>query len=297
VRLTVIANATQTHVRGAKNWATVKKASDDVIVQATTDPDTPDCWNKINWSGDSGTPVAGHPNQRQLSRAASKKYHVEAELGGVNDHVDVWVLWADLVITIGTGDTIDSGNDASFLAAGHNWPAHLGGGNKLGPLSKEGTTLTYAYTVGKMQAKATLTPPGIEDVIDRSSWHIKRKVTVKAWDNGVSSVDFTDHDDTSDAFALDVDPKSGTSTREIYDIDAPGCSTVLGTTITHTSEVYANFTQHVTVSLDTETKCSDDKTWSYVARVDVDKASGKVEQNDLSLSHVAIPGSPQYPHR
>jgi len=79
VRLTVIQNATQTHVTGAKNWATVKKSTDDVIVEATTTPNNnEEEWKQINWSGDSGTAVPGKPNQRKLSRSTSKKYHVEA---------------------------------------------------------------------------------------------------------------------------------------------------------------------------------------------------------------------------
>lgn len=298
VSLTVIINATQTNVTGAKNWATVKKATDDVIVEATTTPNTEACWNQIAWSGDAGSPVPGHPNQRKLSRASSRKFHVEASLGGVSDHVDVWVLWADLVVAIGAGDTIDTGNDATGLAAGHNWPAMLGGGNKLGPISCEGTTLTYAYTIGKIQAKATLTPAGIEDVVSRSVWQMKRKRTNKSWDNGVLASNHVDVDDNSHAEWIDVDPKSGTSTREIYDLDAPGCSAKLvGTAITRTSEYYINFRQFVTVTLDTELQCSDDKLWSYEAQIDTDKASGKVEKNVLRLSHIAIPGSPHYSTR
>jgi hypothetical protein len=297
VSLTVIRNATQTNVTGAKNWACVRRATDDVIVQATTTPDNEACWRRINWSGDTGSDVPGHPNQRRLSRAAARHYHVEAELGGVRDHVDVWVLWADLVVTIGTTDTIDTGNDASGLAAGHNWPAMLGGGNRLGPMTSEGTALTYAYTVGKMQARATLTPPGIEDVV-RRSWHMKRRVDVKAWDNGVSSFSQMGRPDVSAPAFVDEDPKSGTSTREIYDVDAPGCSIGMpGTSINHTAEVYDNFTQFVTVTLDAEVQCSDDRLWSYTAWVDVDRASGKVEKNELRLSHIALPASSHYPTR
>jgi len=275
----------------------VKKSSDDVIVEATTTPNTEACWKKINWSGDPGAEVPGHANQRKLSRAAAKHYHVVAELGGVTDFVDVWVLWAELVVTIGAADTIDTGNDASGLAAGHKWPAMLGGGNKLGPITKEGTTLTYAYAVGKIQAKATLTPVGIEDVVV-SHWHMKRKRTNKDWDNGVSSTNDVDVDDTSGADWVDLDPKSGTSARELYDLDAPGVSTSLaGTAINHTSESYTNFTQFVTVTLDTEVQCSDNKLWSYEVRIDVDKATGKVEKNALSLSHITIPASKHYPTR
>jgi len=69
VSLKVVRNATQTNVKGAKNWACVKKNTDDVIVEATTVPNTDDCWKKINWSGDTGDAVPGRPNQRKLSRA------------------------------------------------------------------------------------------------------------------------------------------------------------------------------------------------------------------------------------
>jgi len=104
VRLTVIRNATQNNVTGAKNWAAIKKATDDVIVEATTTPNNnKEEWQQITWSGDSGTAVSGKPNQRKLSRTTSKKYHVEAELGGVKDNVYVWVLWA--TVTINTSGT------------------------------------------------------------------------------------------------------------------------------------------------------------------------------------------------
>jgi hypothetical protein len=296
VNITVILNATQTNVTGDKNWATVKKATDDVIVEATTDPNTEACWKQISWSGDSGSPGA-KANQRKLSRADSKMFHVEAELGGVKDHVDVWVIWVDLEVKIGTGDSIDSGNDAAGLAAGHKWPAMLGGGKKLGEMTSEGTSLTYAYVVGKIQAKGTLSPPGIEDVV-KTGWRNRRKVTNKSYDNGVETDSASDADDTSNSDWLDNDPKSGTSTREIYDLDAPGCSTTRpGTSVDHTAESYLNFVQYVTVALDSETQCSDDKKWSYIARVDIDKASGKVEKNSLSLSHITIPGGPHYSTR
>lgn len=298
IKITVVKNATQTNVMGAKNWATVKKSSDDVVVEATTDPNTDEAWKQITWSGDTGSAVPGKANQRTLSRAAAAKLTIKAELGGVKDELTVWVIWSDLVITIGTSDTIDTGNDASGLAAGHKWPAMLGGGNNLGPMSKEGTSLTYAYTVGKMQAKATLQPAGVEDVVARDKWLMKRKATIKGYDNGVRVVDWTDHDDTSKAPWTDLDPKSGSSTREIYDLDAPGCSIILsGTTINHTADIYDNFTQWAAVTLDSEQRCSDEKTWSYTAQVDVDKATGKVEKNELSLSHITVPTSSKYTTR
>lgn len=298
VKITVIQNATQTNVTGAKNWACVKKTTDDVVVQATTSPNNNATeWEKITWSGDSGAEVTGKKNQRKLSRATSKKFHVKAELGGVSDELFVWVVWADLEVKIGAGDTIDAGNDATGLAAGHKWPAMLGGGNKLGEMTCEGTILTYAYTIGKIQAKATLSPSGIEDVI-RNYWLMKRTRTNISFDNGVETTNNTNHDDTSSNIYLDLDPKSGSSTREIYDLDAPGCSASLaGTNITHTAETYVNFNQYVEVKLDSDEKCSDDVLWSYEARIDVDKVNNKVELNKLRLSHIAIPVTRHYPTR
>jgi hypothetical protein len=297
ISLKVIRNATQSNVIGAKNWAAVKKATDEVIVEATTSPNSEDCWKLINWSGDAGSP-GDKPNQRKLSRATSKKFHIAAEVCGHKDELDVWIIWADLDIKIGTGDTIDAGNDAPGLAPGHKWPSELGGGNNLGPISKEGTSLTYAYTIGKIQAKATLSPAGVEDVVARTAWLMRRKRTNKAFDNGVISDDSTDKNDTSSADWVDLDPKSGSSTREIYDLDAPGCSAKLvGTAINHTSEYYINFKQWVAVTLDSEAVCSDEKLWSYQARIDADKAASKVEINELRLSHITIPAGAHYPTR
>jgi hypothetical protein len=62
-------------------------------LEATTSPkNNVDEWKQIHWSGDSGDAVQNSPNRRKLSLAASKKYHIEAKLGGVSDSLDVWVL-------------------------------------------------------------------------------------------------------------------------------------------------------------------------------------------------------------
>jgi hypothetical protein len=62
-------------------------------LEATTSPkNNVDEWKQIQWSGDSGDAVQNSPNRRKLSLAASKKYHIEAKLGGVSDSLDVWVL-------------------------------------------------------------------------------------------------------------------------------------------------------------------------------------------------------------
>ncbi len=173
----------------------------------------------------------------------------------------------------------------------------LGDGNNLGPMDSDGTpALTYRHSIGKMQAKATLNPAGIQDVV-RSGWHMKRKKTTKGYTNGVQTrLSGVDEDDTSDAPWVDEDPKSGTSTQEIYDLDAPGCNIVgPGTTVNRCrGRIRMNFKQYVTVTLDSELPCSDEALWSYRAQIDADKASGKVEVNELKLSHITIPTSPHY---
>jgi hypothetical protein len=124
---------------------------------------------------------------------------------------------------------------------------------------------------------------------------MKRTKTKKAFDNGSLSDSSTDADDTSASDWIDIDPKSGSSTRELYDLDAPGCSNTLsGNTVDHTAELYENFKQFAAVVLDSEQVCSEKKLWSYQAQVDVDKASGKVEHNELKLSHITIPSSSKY---
>lgn len=97
VGLTVVASASQEGVSGAKNWATVVSNRDDVIVEAKTNPDTENAWLQISWSGDIAGAVVGKPNRRRISRSASAKRRVEAELGGVKDYVDVWVISLEVV--------------------------------------------------------------------------------------------------------------------------------------------------------------------------------------------------------
>ena len=91
VILTVVRNATQTNVVVPKVWATVKSASDEVVVEAITNPNTEVYWHAIDWSGDAGVP-GDKPNQRKLSRATSGKLNIEAQLGGSKDALDIWVI-------------------------------------------------------------------------------------------------------------------------------------------------------------------------------------------------------------
>lgn len=299
----IVTGATNANVVGTENFAAVKvTTSTFVVVEATIKPNTEDAAGQITWTG--GDPVTGTLKQRQVSKQTSAKTEVIATYKDTERKAVIWIIWAD--VTIAISGWLSPGNNAAnhyppFTPADLTWAPMFGGGNTTGVIDHDGTpALTFAYTLGRIEAKAVLSPAGIENVVDRTKWKFRRSYAVKAWDNAASSADFpAGTDDTSKPGALDIDPKSGTSTREIYDTDTPGCSVALtGITINHTSELYVNFTQWVTVTLDAEAECSDFAPWSYRARVDGDKAVGqRVELNVLDISHYALPATPYYAAR
>lgn len=297
-----------------RSWVAVKSAEGDVIIEATTQPNDEPTWKRIAWSGD-GLPVKGKRNQRKVPKNKAQMFSVIASLGGASFQVSVWILWCDLVIQIKPNQTIAKGNNAGFLDPNHTWPSHLGGGNQLGPWSATDEAMTdarysdvgYKFAFGKMQAKATLQPPGVEDVLRdpifgySGLFEIKRMMTSRLYENGSLEDREDDADDTSDKEFVDLDPGSGSSQREMYDLDAPACPGVTYETIDvrrRTSEAYYNFTQYVTVILDDDKeKCSDDKKWSYAGQIDFDKQKKKVEKNTLSLGHIALPETSKYDER
>jgi GT2 family glycosyltransferase len=293
----------------AFNVVGVKKGGEDrVTLTLTIDPDNGPNRDALTWEGaavvstDPADPAykikATVPINESVRQDVTVKFS-----GTACKEIRVWPIWATLVNRI--AGSISANNNASMLVDG-KYPSSVGGGNSLGPIDKEGTpSITYAYAIGRMEAKATLSPTGVGDVVPSDRWRLRRRVTAKAWDNaghyvGATwvagpSVDKTDENDTSPAFALDLNPQGN---DELYDLDGPGCSTRLGTAIKHTSELYANFEEYAAVVLSgTEQECSQHVPWSYQARVDIDKAAGKVELNQLSTSHITIPSAAHYTKR
>ncbi len=246
VKLTVIQNATQSNVTGAKNWATVKKSTDDVIVEATTTPNNnEEEWNQINWSGDSGTAVPGKPNQRKLSRTTSKKYHVEAELGGVKDYVDVWVLWAT-VTNLVSGTT-----PANAVQYG----ARYDGTENLGAQSFNSGN----NAVGKVVPVAKITPSGVHNVV-KAGWEFKREKMRHDFHDGAkdpSRWDTAWQDDTSSASFQKLIPDTD---DKIYDRDAPN---ICDFGVVDSYERYDNFRQWVEWNRE---KCSDHADWYWKAQ-------------------------------
>lgn len=270
VKLTVIQNATQTNVTGAKNWATVKKSTDDVIVEATTTPNNnEEEWKQISWSGDSGTAVPGKPNQRKLSRATSTKLHVEAELGGVKDNVDVWVLWAT-VTNLVSGTT-----PANAVQFGSRYD----GTENLGAKSYDSGN----KAVGKVVPVAQITPAGVHDVV-KSGWAFKREVKSHFWTDGVKlageprawSVDWANDDSLASFQKLAPDPDD-----KIYDRDAPN----IGAFGTNDAERYDNFRQWIEWNSE---NCSDKAQWYWQGRWQK-SATPQITLKDVGAGNIALP--------
>jgi hypothetical protein len=299
-QLTVVSN-TAVQISGlfSTNWVTVKATNNYVIVEAQVNPPNATVlqWlgTNIVWSG--GTPVPGNPLQCEVSTANPTNVTVTASLGTKSVSLQVWVIWANLTITCETSDTINPENLAANLDNG-DWPTALGGGNNLGPLSHlQNPNLTYAFAVGKMQAKAILQPAGVGEVV--SGLAFRRQLNFIAWDNGVLTVDNTNSFTYVDAFApdwMDLDPTL--TGGNIYDLDAPSCPIHTGIDINHTSEVYDNFEEFATITLGgVEQPCSNTNTWSYEAQIDDDKTTNQVELNSVSTSLITLPSSPHYTTR
>jgi hypothetical protein len=218
----------------------------------------------------------------------------------VSDYVNFTVLWANLTVNISS--SLDPDDDVVFLNNG-NWPSdyggwNFGGGNALGPIDcLSNPSLNYRYTIGKVETKATLQPSSIGTLISGNAWDMARTRYMIAWDNGVNSLS----DPPQGVYdANNPDTKSLTPIYgAIFSLDAPGCSIFgPGTNIDHSAEVYGDFHQYVTVALGgTVQTCSVVQTWSYMARVDADNPTNKVQANYLSTSLITLPSTPYYSTR
>lgn len=243
VALNVISGATQRNVIGDNNWASIRNDTGDVIVEAITEPNTMEAWERINWSGDVGTAVPGKPNQRRLSRSTSQLYRVQAALGGVSDEVNLWIIGAN--ITIMTNGQVPE-NAPRF-------------GNLFDSTENLGA-VTYDNgnkAAGKIVAIAKITPEGIHNVI-RNGWSFKREKMGVRFENSTPNPRWqTWVDDTSQPNFLNLLPDSS---DQIYDIDAP---TIGGADWFNTNEVYINFRQSVEWNGE---KCSDYAYWYWTAR-------------------------------
>lgn len=236
-----------------KNWAAVKDGGAEVIVTAVTKPNNRKAWKKIQWSGDTGDPVPGSPNKRRFSRADSRKFHLEAKLGDTKDHVDIWILWAEVTTLCEKSQTVPKNSPKyTALAAVLGRPA-FDGTDKLG----ERTWDSGAQGAGKTAHIARITPKGVYTVVT-GKWEFRRKkkgyrlgnkVPVESWPKWT--------DDTSEPPCLKLEPDSDDC---IYDIDAP---TIGGASHNDTNEAFINFRQYV---LWNGEPCSKHVYWSFEAK-------------------------------
>jgi len=274
VSITIIRNATQTNVTGAKNWAAVKKATDEVVVEATTNPNIAACWQAITWSGDSGSP-GDQPNQRKLSRAASRKFHIEAELGGVRDSLDVWVVWATVTINV-SGTT--PANAAQF-------GARYDGTENLGARPYNGGN----SAVGKVVPEAALSPTGVNAVV-RAGWALRREVISHFWIDGAKltgeprawSADWVNDDSLAPFQRMTPDVND-----KIFDRDAPNIE-AFGA---NNAERYDNFRQWTEWNGEV---CSDRASWHWQARWQR-TAAPQVTLKDVGTGTIALPATPHFP--
>jgi hypothetical protein len=292
--LTVESNSAS--VIDATNCAAVKTLTNDwVYVKANLSRmDDTNAANLIQWSPSNLELVPGDPFQRRVSKTISAKTTVTATLGSTSTNLNVWIIWADLTVKIGTNQTIDPADHATNFLQNGCWPTNYpfgdgnnyGGGSNLGPIDYLSYThLTIGYAVGRMEAKAILQPSGIGNLLtNASAWNMGRWVIAVGWDNGIQSIPSipTGYYDAKNLDTKCLIPESGI----LFSLDAPACSANgnVRINIEHTSELYANFYQYVTIRLGGVVKiCSDMKNWSYEVQIDVD-STNKVQANVLSPS-------------
>lgn len=274
VSLTVVSGASQTNVSGPHHWAAVKRAGQNIIVQANTNPDTPACWSRITWSGDSGSPVAGHANQRQFSRANVARFDVRAELGGVAEDLTLWVIWAQVqILTTGR---------RPHNAQAHP-PAPMGdGSDNLGAI--EYTNFAQQRQVaGKIVAVATIQPAGIHNFVT-GGWVLKRERWTHDWVDGARNSPGNGHsnqwntawvDDTLTGMSVltpDLDDK-------VYDTDAPNLGMAA-----HDYETYNNFRQWLEWNNE---RASDSAPWFFQARWQ----NNRVTTKDVGTGNIQLPNT------
>ncbi|NPD21911.1 hypothetical protein [Corallococcus exiguus] len=275
-------NATQRNVTGAENWVAVKGGAADVIVEARTAPNnTLEEWEQIVWSGDTGEPVPGQPNHRRLSRAVSRKFQIEASLGGVDHHVKVWIIWAQLkFLTQGArppnAAPFDSSTEADV--------------DQLGAVTYEsltssvideatGALVRNMSAAGKVVPVATLSPKGIHAVV-HAGWGFERTVRAHEWmDSSQRRMDTAWIRDTSKSAYLRLTPDLD---DRIYDLDAPNIRWGQWS-----FETYNNFQQWIEWN---NQKCSDPAFWHWQARwrLHADPKQ-QIILNDLGTGNITLP--------
>lgn len=260
--LTVLAGARQDGVEGQDRWATARHATEAVVIEATTEPNTRQVWEQLRWSGDAGEAVSGHPNRKRLSRSNSTVLRPAVSLAGATESLEIWVLGA--TIEIQSRGRVPR-NAAPFHAASVSGRVEPGLGADLGPITYE-SWVGHIYpgdryvqnmgARGKIVAVATLTPAGVHNVVT-SGWTLRRERWTRQWSDGRPGDQTTTgwDDDTSSHEFLRLTPDAN---DRIYDTDGPNIR--WGTS---SYEIYHNFRQRVEWHSE---RCSDYGPWYFRVR-------------------------------
>lgn len=283
LNVTVESNATQTNVTGAKNWAAVKATGEYVILKANVYPAVPEehMAGLITWSN--GDPVEGQPLHRKVSKSTAAKTTVTATCGGVQDYVDVWIIWSTVEFRTGKDkektpwiSPSNIGNDRSF-ASGH-------GGNTLGALCDE-VDLVEVHIVDKMEGLVQLQPTGVHQVVT-GGWDIKRWVTYRLGQNGTLG----DTVSRSDDMTNDDEDLTPDSNDQIFVIDEPR---IFGS-INHTFERYESFTEYVHWNTQL---ASPVVPWHIVCWLDEDDHPNDTDRNEIDGGTLSMPAAAHYEPR
>ncbi|QDV33749.1 hypothetical protein [Tautonia plasticadhaerens] len=247
----------------------------DCVVEATTSPEnSPAEWARIAWTG--GDPVVGRPNRRLVRRMLPGRTGVGATLGGASRRIDVWAIWATIVVqTAGKRpERAKSWSAGTPFTGGESCGAFVVGSFSMGENAR-----------GQVVAVAQLAPSGVGRVISAAGkadlLAFRRQVTARDFVDGApfaskkSFIDWAPDDSLPALLTLDPGPDD-----RLYDTDGPD----LPAGGSRTSETYNNFRQWVEWA---GVPCSNYGYWYFRARWKAQKVTLK----DLGTGSIALPSN------
>lgn len=269
--------------KGQDRWATVQHGTEHVVIEATTEPNTQQTWARLQWSGDSGEAVTGHLNRRKLSRSNSVALRPVVSLDSDSDSVEIWVLAAN--IEIRTSGEVPP-NAAPFNSLFGRASQQLGietYESLTGTVYPGDRYVQNMGTRGKIVVIATLSPPGVHNVVS-SGWVFRRERWTRQWSNGregdQSSSGWTD--DTSNAEFLRLAPDDN---DRIYDTDGPDIRWG-----SRSYEIYHNFRQWIEWRSE---RCSDYRCWHFRAQWQAhSNQSQQIVLSEVGLGQRQLPTRP-----
>ena len=223
-------------------------------------------------------PFPGNRTRENYPAPPPGIFHVEAELGGVKDHVEVWVLWA--TVTILTSGTTPA--NAVQFAGKHD------GTENLGAVSFDGGD----KAAGRVVPVGAIAPIGIQGVV-KSGWAFKRERMSHDWRDGNKDGEGNGVDDYWNTAFVDDTSYPGfqkltpDNDDKIYDRDAPSIGR---SNITTDQETYNHFRQWIEWNGE---KCSDKAEWYWKARR-LKANSPQITVKDVGTGSIALPAKSFY---